>query len=243
MTTKRRILSLAAALLVSASTVSVAFAEGEGGEKGAPSHDGAHHEGKDAEHEEHEGPPGEINWADFGNKKQPPFAALVLNFAGLAVIYYFAGRKPVATALVERKASIAKDIESAQGMLQDAKDRAKRYQGKLEDVEADAEQAKAALVTAGEGEKAAIAKGTVEKVERMKRDAEFLVSQEVKQIEKDLLRETVEAAIKDAEALVAKGITQADQERLAEEFLGSLQSQIPSARSSSASGPTAGGAS
>ncbi len=226
---KRRILGLAAALLVSVSSVSIAYAEGEG-EKGAPSHDGAKHEGKDAEHEgEHEGPPGEINWSDFGNKKQPPFAALALNFAALAGIYYFAFRKGVATALVERKVSIAKDIESAQGMLQDAKDRAKRYQGKLEDVEADAEQAKAALITAGEGEKAAIAKGAIEKVERMKRDADFLVSQEVKQIEKDLIRETVEAAIKDAEALVAKGISQADQERLAEEFLGSLQKQVPTA--------------
>lgn len=226
---KRKLLGIAAALLLVGSTVTFAFAQGEKTETKAEGH-AAGHEGKEAaEHEEHEGPPGEMNWADFSKKNQPPFAALLINFLGLVTIYYFAFRKTVATGLVERKESIAKDIESAQGMLQDAKERAKRYQGKLKDVEADAEQAKAALVTAGEAEKAAIGKAAVEKVERMKRDADFMVTQESKQLQKDLLRETVEAAIKDAEALIQKGISQADQERLAEEFLGSLQTQIKSA--------------
>ena len=218
MKVNRKILGVAAAILLVAGTASFAYAEPETTEHGEH---GAKHEGKEAE--EHEGgAPGEINWADFGKKGQPPFAALLINFIGLVTIYYFAFRKTVATGLVERKQTIAKDIENAQGMLDDAKERAKRYQGKLKDVEADAEQAKAALVAAGEGEKAAIGKAAVEKVERLKRDADFLVSQESKQLQKDLLRETVEAAIRDAESMIQKGISQADQERLAEEFLASL---------------------
>ncbi|CAN5750745.1 hypothetical protein BH09MYX1_BH09MYX1_08160 [soil metagenome] len=238
---KKKLFAIAAALLLTAGTISVAFAE----PTDETTHGGASHASKDAAEAEAEGgPPKEMNWADFSKKGQPPFAALLLNFAGLVAIYYFAFRKGVTQGLVDRKIAISKDIESAQGMLRDAKERAKRYQAKLQDVEVDAEQAKATLITAGEAEKNAIAKASTEKVERMKRDADFMVSQEAKQIQKDLLRETVEAAINDAEELISKGISQADQERLAEEFLGSLQTQIASARSSSASRPTtAGGAS
>jgi F0F1-type ATP synthase membrane subunit b/b' len=187
-----------------------------------------HAEGK-AHEAEHEGPPGEMNWTDFSNKKQPPYAALALNFLGLVVIYYFGFRGSVAQGLKDRKKSIAKDIESAQGMLKEAKDRAKRYQAKLQAVDEDSEQAKAALTSAGEGEKAAIEREAVEKVARMQRDADFLVTQEGKQLKEDLLRETVESATAEAEALLAKGITQADQERLAQEFLDSLASQFKTA--------------
>lgn len=188
----------------------------------------SHAEGK-AHEAEHEGPPGEMNWVDFSNKKQPPFAALALNFAGLLVIYYFGFRKTVTQGLKDRKKSIAKDIESAQGMLKEAKDRAKRYQAKLQAVDEDSEQAKAALTSAGAGEKAAIEREAAEKVERMQRDADFLVLQEGKQLREDLLRETVESATAEAEALLAKGITQADQERLAQEFLDSLSTQFKTA--------------
>lgn len=197
-------------------------------------HEDSHGEAK-AHEGEHEGPPGEMNWADFSNKKQPPYAALALNFVGLLVLYYFGFRKSVTQGLKDRKKSIAKDIETAQGMLREAKDRAKRYQAKLGAVDEDSEQAKAALTSAGAGEKAAIEREAAEKVERMKRDAEFLVTQESKQLSEDLLRETVESATAEAEALLAKGITQADQERLAQEFLDSLGAQFAT--------KTAGGAS
>jgi F0F1-type ATP synthase membrane subunit b/b' len=199
---------------------------------------GHHEEGHDeakAHEGEHEGPPAEMNWADFSNKKQPPYAALALNFLALVAIYYFGFRNSVTQGLKDRKKSIAKDIESAQGMLKEAKDRAKRYQAKLGSVDEDSEQAKAALTSAGEGEKAAIEREAAEKVERMKRDADFLVTQETKQLSEDLLRETVESATAEAEAMLAKGITQADQERLAQEFLDSLAKQFET--------KTAGGAS
>lgn len=196
--------------------------------------DEGHGEAK-AHEGEHEGPPGEMNWIDFSNKKQPPYAALALNFVGLLVLYYYGFRRSVAEGLKDRKKSIAKDIDHAQGMLREAKDRAKRYQAKLGAVEEDSEHAKAALTSAGQGEKTAIEREAVEKVARMQRDADFRVSQEGKQLQEDLLRETVEQATAEAEALLAKGITQADQERLAQEFLESLSRQFDA--------KTAGGAS
>ena len=79
-----------------------------------------------------------------------------------------------------------------------------------------------ALVRAGEAERDRIVLEAEAKGERMKKDAQFLVEQELKQIRVDLQRETVEAAIAAAEELLKKRVTMADQERLAEDYLSDL---------------------
>ena len=53
----------------------------------------------------------------------------------------------------------------------------------------------------------------------MRKDAEFLVEQEMKQIRQDLWRDTVEVAVTAAEDLLKKRVTPADQERIAEDYL------------------------
>jgi F-type H+-transporting ATPase subunit b len=182
---------------------------------------------------EEEGAPGEINWFDgmagvYTNPKfkgQPPAGALLLNFAVLVFIYYRFGKKPLQDALKDRRDSIAKDIENAAKILGEAEARAEQYQEQLGKKDDDAEAAKAALVQAGHTEKERILTEAEEKAARLKRDATFLIDQEVKQRKQDLVKETVEKAIAEAEALLAKGVTQADQERLAEEYLAQLDSQ------------------
>ena len=56
----------------------------------------------------------------------------------------------------------------------------------------------------------------------MRKDAAFLIEQEVKQVRVELQRETVLAAVAAAEELLKKRITPADQERLAEDYLTQL---------------------
>jgi F-type H+-transporting ATPase subunit b len=60
------------------------------------------------------------------------------------------------------------------------------------------------------------------KAERRRKDAEFQVEQELKQIRQDLWKETVEAAVGAAEELLKKRVTMADQERMAEDYLADL---------------------
>jgi len=156
------------------------------------------------------------------NNAQPPVAALLFNFALLVLIYYRFGKKPAAEALKNRKISIASAIENAQKILREAKERSKRYRHKLEKVQDDADQGKQALVSTGKGEAEMILRTADEKAARIKREAQFLVEQEKKQIDLDLVRETVEKATKEAEALLKTNVTAADQERLAEEFITKL---------------------
>jgi F0F1-type ATP synthase membrane subunit b/b' len=198
----------------------------------APAPEGTNVENK-AEAEDEEGAPGEINWIDglFGApsdpkfKGQPPLGALLLNFGVLVFVYVRFGRKPLQEGLKARRDDIAKDIENAAKILSEAKKRAERYQQQLGKKDDDAASAKAGLAEAGRVEKERIIKEAEEKAARLKRDAAFLIDQEVKQRRQDLVKETVEKAIAEAEALLARGVTPADQERLAEEYLSQLGSQ------------------
>lgn len=191
--------------------------------------------GEKTEEAEAEGPPGPINWFDLSNHKQPPYGALVLDTAILFYLYYRFGKKAVVQGLKDRKDHIAKDIEGAQRILREAETRAERYQAKLEDVSADAEQGRKALIAAGEGERDALLRDAQDKAARMRRDADFLLDQEGKQLRLDLTRETVEAAVAAAEGMIAKGMTSADHERLAQEFLDQLARERPGASSGGAS--------
>ncbi|HEY3815732.1 MAG TPA: ATP synthase F0 subunit B [Polyangiaceae bacterium] len=190
----------------------------------APGAARAAHEAREAEDKAADGetehlPP--INWTEFGGTT-PPYLAMLINFGILVAGYYLLGRKPIAAALQNRRDTISKDIEEAHKMLAEAQARAKSYQAKLEHLELEVKTARAALVQAGEAERDRIVGDAEAKAERMRKDAEFLVDQELKQIRQDLWRDTVEAAVGAAEELLKKRVTAADQERMAEDYLADL---------------------
>jgi F0F1-type ATP synthase membrane subunit b/b' len=173
-----------------------------------------------AEPAESEAPP-PINWTEF-DKETPPFLATLINFGILAAGYYLLGKKSIAAGLVARRDSIAKEIEEAQRMKAEAEQRAKTYQGRLERLDEEARQAREVLVRAGEAERDRIIADAESTADRLRKDAEFLVLQEIKQVRQDLWREAVETAVTAAEEMLKKRVTPADQERLAEAFLGEL---------------------
>jgi F0F1-type ATP synthase membrane subunit b/b' len=174
-----------------------------------------------AKEAEEEGP-GAINWIDFSNKEQPPYAAVFLNFGLLAFLYYALGKKPVAEALAKHRSTVSKDIEEAQRMKHEAEARAKTYQAKLRDLETELGQTKLTIQEAGKGERDRIVKDAEETAVRMQKDATFLLEQEAKQVRLDLQREAALSALEAARELLKKRVTESDQERMAEEFLASL---------------------
>jgi F-type H+-transporting ATPase subunit b len=208
---------------------------------------GAGEEGKEAKEKEEDehAAPGAINWLAFGGST-PPFVAMVINFGILVAAYYLLGKRPIAAALQGRRDAIAKDIEEAQRMKQEAETRAKTYQAKLEHLEEEMRQAREALVRAGEAERDRILREAEANAERMRKDAQFLVEQELKQVRQDLWCDTVDTAIAAAEELLKKRVTAADQERLAEDYLADLGGKSRSAgaqESARPAEPGAGGAS
>ncbi|MDB4944877.1 MAG: synthase sector subunit b [Labilithrix sp.] len=180
-----------------------------GGEHGA--HAGGHHG------------PEPINWADIWDSKRPAVLALLINFGVLVAAYYMLGKKPVSDALKQRRVTIGKDIDEAQKLLDEALERAKKYQGSLQTADADAATAKASLIAAGSGEVERLLNDTTEKAERMKRDAERLVEQERKGLRETILRETIELAGDEAAVILAQSVNADDHARLANDLLLELQ--------------------
>jgi F0F1-type ATP synthase membrane subunit b/b' len=164
---------------------------------------------------------------------------LIINLGLLLGFYYTVGKKPAANALKQRRASIAKDIEDARKRYDEAKERAKKYQGDLDNADADAATAKAALITAGKGEVERQLADAEEKAERMKRDASRLVEQEQKQIHQDLHREAVDRAVTEAMTVLERTVTAEDHARFAQDLLAELAKR-PSAKSGGSVRPTGG---
>jgi F-type H+-transporting ATPase subunit b len=188
------------------------------------------------EHAEESGP-APMNWTQFG-VETPPYIAMLINFGILIGGYYLLGKKPIAAGLQHRRDTIAKDIDEAQRMKEEAEARAKTYQAKLDRVEEEARAAREDLLRTGEAERERLVRDAEAKSERMRRDAEFLIQQELKQIRLDLMRDTVRAAVKAAAELLAARVTSEDQERLAEAYLDELAGSTPAAAPSNAGAPT-----
>lgn len=201
-----------------------------GHEGTAEGHEAGHEGGHEGGHAEHEHKRPDFNFAEFSNKEVTPYAALLINFGLLIGLYYVMGKKGVADGLKKRKEAIAKEIEEAQRMLKEAEERAKTYQAKLKNVEAELTNAKKALEEAGKGERDRIVREAEEKAERMKRDAAFLVDQELKQMRVDLTREAIELAMQTAEEMLKTKATAEDHTRLADDFLRDLEKAGPAPR-------------
>ena len=181
----------------------------------------------DVESAEQPEPPNlfDLHKVDKNGDPIPPYIAMLVNFGILAAGYYLLARKPVAAALQSRRDNIAKEIEEAERMRKEAEERAKLYQAKLASLEVEVKAAREALVHAGEAERDRLVSEAEAKAVRMRKDAEFLVEQELKQIRQDLWKDTVDAAVSAAEDLLKKRVTPADQERLAEDYLAELASK------------------
>jgi F-type H+-transporting ATPase subunit b len=202
-------------------------AGGQSGEhRAAPAGHDEHAEHGGAEHAEHANGghhgPEPINWTDIWDKRRPAMIALVINFGVLLTLYYMLGKKPITAALKQRRVTIGKEIDEAQALLAEAKERAKKYQADLKNADVDAATAKTALIAAGKGEVEHILLEAQERAERMKRDADRLVEQERKQVHLDLLHETVDLAVEEAARILEKSVTADDHARLAQDLLAEL---------------------
>lgn len=158
-----------------------------------------------------------------------PYAYLLINAAILFAIYWKMGKKPVVDGLQARHDTIAKELIEAAKIKEAAEAKAAEYDEKLAQLGTELERIKADIIKAGEADRARIVKEAEEKADRMKKDAQFLLDQELKQLRNDMLAFTADAAIAAAEAVLKSKVTAADHERLATEYLDELSKKKPAA--------------
>jgi F-type H+-transporting ATPase subunit b len=226
--------------------------EGAPGEHGGE-HGGAHEGG----HDHNLGMPEHFNFADLDRYKKEkeeiaagkregattPYLYVLINAIVLFAIYYYAGKKPVSEGLKARRDTVAKELDEAAKIKAEAKQKLDEYTERLDTLDKELDRMKQELVLAGEKDRDRIVKEAEEKAERMRRDAQFLLDQELKQLRIDLLQYTVNAAAGAAEKVLASKLSASDHDRLADEYLAQL-GKLPAASALGTAAPTKqGGAS
>lgn len=161
-----------------------------------------------------------------GANQEPPILAQVINLAILLLLIARFGKKPLAEALAKRKKAIVEEMEAAQKLGEEAEDRLADYEEQFENLEDRRVELREESQLQWELEKKRILAEAEERRGRMRRDAEFRVTQELKEAQQEILREAIDGASKAAEELLAKTLSQSDHERLADEYLTSIVSAV-----------------
>src|SRR5207237_9794832 len=129
---------------------------------------------------EKSGLPPTLFWRAPG--EPPPFLATLFNFGLLVYIAARFGKKPLREALVKRKETIVRELEDARRLREAAEKRLAEYEAKLGKIHEDLDRVRKEFREQGELDKQRILQEAEERRLRMKRDAEILLSQEVKQM-------------------------------------------------------------
>jgi F-type H+-transporting ATPase subunit b len=163
--------------------------------------------------------------------------ASFVNFFVLISLFIYLFRDKLNAFLKERRAAIEVELNEAARLRAEAEAKHKEYSERMAHLDQELAQIKREMIAAGEKERDRIVAEAEEKASRMRKEAEFIVEQQVKQLREDLKRETSESAVEAAEALLVKATTSFDQTRLAQEYLAALQKNGGEAKKSQTTPP------
>lgn len=179
-------------------------ADGHGDEHGAEHEGGAH-----AEH---------FNLLEF--------IASVVNFLIWLAIVVFLARKPLAEFLRGRRIAVEEGLTEAKQLQEAAETKYDEYTARLEHLDEELESLRAEMVNAAETERDRIIEEAEQRAARMRKDSQFVIEQQMKQLRTDLTREAIEAAVTAAGKVLDEQVQASDQTRLADDYLESLDAAM-----------------
>lgn len=156
----------------------------------------------------------------------PNYPAMVFNFLVFAGILVLLFRKPLKQYLTSRHRDVVDGLEESARIKEAAERKHAEYTERLAHLDDELESLRQEMIQAGEAERDRIIAEAETRAARMRRDAQFLIDQQMKQLKADLTREAIEAAVKSAEQLLTGQTSAADQERLAKSYLSDVESSM-----------------
>ncbi|MEM9189872.1 MAG: proprotein convertase P-domain-containing protein [Myxococcota bacterium] len=161
--------------------------------------------------------PDAMTWGEVFSSTS--FLGAIVNFVLLVVLIVSLGRKPIRKFLETRRRGVEEGLVEAQRLKKAAEEKYEEYSSRLEKLDEEIDALRAEMVKAGEAERERMVAEAEAKAARLRRETQFVIEQQVKQLQIDLTREAVEAAVAAAEKTLEENTTKADQERLANEYL------------------------
>jgi F-type H+-transporting ATPase subunit b len=154
------------------------------------------------------------------------FQGAIINFIVLVGLIAWVIRKKGNPALAARRAEVAKELAEARRLRAEAEKRHMETATRLEKLDQEMLAIRADMIKAGEAERDRIVAQAEEKAARLRRDTNFLIEQQIKQLRKDLTQQAANAAVVVAQELLQERTTDADQDQLAEAYLNRLDEVI-----------------
>lgn len=155
--------------------------------------------------------------------------ASFVNFILLIVVFVWLFKDKVRSFLVERRASVERELQEAARLKAEAEVKRKEYAERLARLDQELATIKDEMIAAGKKERDRIIADAEHKASLMRKDAEFIIEQQAKQLRADLTREAADNAVRAAEQLLLRATTTYDQQRLAQEYLSALAQSPESA--------------
>jgi F-type H+-transporting ATPase subunit b len=140
----------------------------------------------------------------------------------LVGLFVWVVRTKVNPMLAARRDEVEKELAEAQRLRAEAERRHIETASRLEKLDQEMAQIRAEMIKAGEAERDRIVSQAEEKAARMRKDTNFFIEQQIKQLRKDLSEEAANAAVQAAHELLQERTTEADRDRLAEAYLSRL---------------------
>ncbi len=180
----------------------------------------------DAERAAHDGDDahGELTFSSLIRNKE--FQGTVFNFLVLLALIAWVIVKKGNPALAAKRAEVEKELAEAQQLRAEAQKRHMETATRLEKLDEEMLQIRGDMVKAGEAERDRIVEQAEEKAARMRKDANFLIEQQIKQLRQELTQQAATAAVLAAQSLLQERTTDADQDQLAEAYLNRLDEVI-----------------
>ncbi len=154
------------------------------------------------------------------------FWGAIVNFALLVILIVVFGRKPLQSFLETRKRSVEEGLAEAARLKDAAEKTYAEYTRRLERLDDELAKLRAEMVKAGEAERDRIIASAESKAARLRKETEFLVEQQMKQLRTDLAHAAVQAAVTAAADVLRDQTTTADQERLATAYVERLRERF-----------------
>lgn len=159
----------------------------------------------------------------FRPKGMPaPFGVWLLNAALLYGFLFRVAKKPLRDALKQRKTTILRGMDEAAKMKRNAEKRLADYEDKLSHIEEEVERVRREMREGAEAERVRILADARARRERMEKDAQLLVAQELTAARDALRGEMVRAAMSSAVTTLKSRVRPEDQQRIADDYLAGL---------------------
>ena len=170
-----------------------------------------------------------VNWwqASPPAGEPQPFLAALFNFIVLGLLLGRFGYPPIVEYVKARHEKIGKDLTEAEKLRAEAEARLKEYEAKIANLDHEIATLLQGIRAEGEAERTRIVAAAEEQAQRLRREAEATIAQDMKRARHEIEQEVVTAAITTAERILRERVTDADQRGFVERYLVNLSTEAP----------------